>query len=152
VSLRERVSQIDRATAGQLALFLIGVSLIIVAPAAEPPSGTFLSVEERQSEDTLSENVSVIEYQELSPDMQDAFQRAVESNEGRAQISEDINITQLTEYDYIHYQGEYYEFSFTAVDSVGLGQVLLVGGLGVLAIVVAGLWRLRGPRNYEMAD
>jgi len=84
--------------------------------------------------------------------MQDAFQRAVESNEGRAQISEDINITQLAEYDYIHYQGEYYEFSFTAVDSVGLGQVLLVGGLGVLAIIVAGLWRLRGPRDYEMAD
>lgn len=142
VPLKEYFAQIDRATAGQLALFLIGVSLIIVAPAAEPWSGTLLELEDGEPQDSVPENASVIAYQDLPSGIQNAFQTALETDESQAQLQEGASVGTLYNYDYIRYQGGYYEFYFVAVDRAGTAQVLLVGGLGVTAVVAAGIWRL----------
>jgi hypothetical protein len=142
VSLKERISQIDRATAGQLALFLIGASLIIVAPAAGAPTGPTLDIEDPVSKDSVSENASIVEFQELSPDTQDTVRRALGDPDHEIRLSEDDDTSVLIEYRYIRYDGSYYEFYVESGDGAKLLQVLLVGGLGAIAIVAAGICRL----------
>jgi hypothetical protein len=145
VSLKERFSQIDRATAGQLALFLIGVSLIVGAPAAGTPTPPALDVEDPVSPDAVSENASVVGFQELSPDSQATFQRALRDPDREIRLSEDDDTNELTEYRYIRYDGSYYEFYVESGNGATLLPVLLVGGVGVIAIVAAGVWHLGSP-------
>jgi hypothetical protein len=140
---------VNRETVGQLALLLVGICLLVGSPSAERPSGTAIDVE-REPLATPPEDASVVEFRDLSSETQDAFRRAFADDDdgafddggGHARLPADGE--RLAAYDCVRYRGDYYRFHVVAVDNVGSGQVFLVAGLGVGAIVAAGLWRLTG--------
>lgn len=73
---------LDRTTIALGAMVVLGVGLVVGSPLADTStSGTLLEVAGPYDAGAVSESDRIVEYEQLSPESQDAFRRAVEGED-----------------------------------------------------------------------
>lgn len=78
-------------------------------------------------------DANVVEYDALAPDSREAFKKSLDS--GEAHFDGPIPDRLSGSNTYIHYRDAYHEIGFEAVDSPGLGHVLVTFGFGILFLI-----------------
>lgn len=104
----------------------------------------WMQISEDSPTDTVPDNASVIAYDDLPPEGQRAFDAAREGQVSELWEEDDRQLLDtLKEYEYIRYEGEYYEYGFAIGEPESLwGIVMLTSGLGLM-FTAAGVWRMR---------
>ena len=122
----------DDQVVGQAVLFVVGLGLLVTTPQG----GYWISVEERVSQSGVSDEATVVEYADRSPDHQDAFETALAGEEARLSDPPE----RLTDGPvYVHYGEHSYRLSFEVSDRMGSGQVFT----GLLVLAAASVWTIR---------
>jgi hypothetical protein len=143
----------DRNTLLSGILALLGLVALVGAVALYPHAGQtggYHSVE-RVGGSEVPDGEETLAFEELSPEAQDAFRRALDAPDGRSVVWGASNLA--TEfyygddegYRYVRYEGEYYLLSFGQAGAGPLGVVQL-GIRGFLGIAGIGLLAIGGHR------
>lgn len=129
---------LDRTTIALGAMVVLGVGLVVGSPLADTStSGTLVEVAGPYDAGAVSESDRIVEYEQLSPESQDAFRRAVEGEDAQARLTTG---TVVGSGDYVHYRGSYYRVWLISHDDFGgLRRVLTVAGVGVVVVLAAGV-------------
>ena len=143
----------DRNTLLSGILVLLGLVALLGAVALYPHAGQtggYHSVE-RVGGSEVPDDEETLAFEELSPEAQDAFRRALDAPDGRSvvwgasNLAPEFYYSDDAGYRYVRYEGEHYLFSFGGAGAGPLGVVQL-GIEGLLGVLGLGLLATGGYR------
>lgn len=145
----------DETDVVYLLLVLVGIGLVaggIVATDSVDTGGYYLVItDEAASDDGVSADSTIVAYENLSPELQQAFLEALE-NEDRRYKFDETGPDSFEDGMTVLYQGRYYELGrLIGTNTGGLASLLSVwgppAGIVMAAIGVAKYWSHEGRQN-----
>jgi len=131
---------------GFVFIVMLGVGLVGYGVVVGDEANYSIGVDDATNESSLDQDIQVVEYDYLEPDMQDSFRKGIKTGGF-------VNVPNSPEFDtiYVHYRGDYYLLGAAHGDAAqGTMFFSMAGGIGVILFgtlgwYVARRWSNRSP-------